>query len=201
MNAYNDLRIGRRQRPRLNFQRRFDKIIELLVHLTEIKPGRDQYQAVKLFYLADKEHFNRYGRPITFEVYYALDYGPVASTALDLIKGDSRTLREAKLPKLPISIQKLDRLYLLRKAERGADINVFSKSDLRVFDEIVAQYGEKSFDELYQLTHRHPAYRNAWDQKLSDEKRALIFYEDMLDDSPVKEEIIEDLEHVSMAMR
>lgn len=201
MNALSEVRLHGPRKPRLRFQRRFDKIIELLVRMAEIKPNRDQYQAVKLFYLSDKEHFNRYGRPITFEIYYALDYGPVASTALDLIKGNSHTLREAGISRLPISIQRLDKLYLLRKAERAVDLDVFSKSDLKVFDEIVAEYGDRSFDDLYQITHRHAAYRNAWDHKPSNDRRALIFYEDMLDDSPNKEEIIEDLEPISLALR
>lgn len=199
MNAISDLR-GRGE-PRLRFTRRFDKIVELLTHLAEVRPGRTQYQAVKLFYLADKEHFNRHGRPITYEIYYALDYGPVASTALDLIKGDATTLRQAHISRLPIKIEHKGNLYFLSAAERPIDRDVFSKSDLRVFDEIVAKYGDKSFDELYQLTHRHPAYRNAWDSRPGRSKRSLIYYEDMLDDSPMKEEIIEELEPISSAIR
>src|ERR1700739_3442083 len=72
----------------LEFKPKFDKILELLVYLSFTKPGADHYQAVKFFYLADKEHLNRYGRPITYEKYCALPYGPVASNVLDLLRGN-----------------------------------------------------------------------------------------------------------------
>ncbi len=69
----------------LKFRPKIGKIVELLLYLAHKRPGADKYQAVKFLYLADKEHFSRYGRPITFEDYYALWYGPVASNALDLL--------------------------------------------------------------------------------------------------------------------
>lgn len=37
-------------------------------------------------------------------------------------------------------------------------LKLFSKSDLRVLDEVVAKYGDKKFYDLYQITHRHFAY-------------------------------------------
>jgi hypothetical protein len=104
--------------------------------------------------LADKKHFNQFGRPITFEAYYALDYGPVASSALDLIKGEVITLRAAGIPGLPIQITKHDNIFTLDNPERASNRELFSRSDLRVFDEIVAEYGGKGFKELYDITHQ-----------------------------------------------
>lgn len=66
----------------LTFQPKLDKIVELLLYLAHTRPGADKYQAVKFFYLADREHIRRYGRPITFGDYVAMSYGPVASNAL-----------------------------------------------------------------------------------------------------------------------
>jgi hypothetical protein len=37
------------------------------LYLASKRPGVDKYQAVKFFYLADREHLNRFGRPITFD--------------------------------------------------------------------------------------------------------------------------------------
>lgn len=201
MNAITSTTGKRPGQPRLRFKPRLDKIVELLVYLAEIKPNRDQYQAVKLFYLADKEHFNRYGRPITYETYFALDYGPVASSALNLIKGIQNTLNAARISRLPIEIEKRDGIFLLTKAERKPFCDLFSKSDLRVFNETVETYGDKSFGDLYNITHNHAAYKNAWDSRIGEPKRAKIFYEDMLDDTPSKEEIIEELETVSEFLR
>lgn len=190
-----------RAEPRLKFSRRLDKIIELLVYLAEIKPRRDQYQAVKLLYLADKKHFNLYGRPITFEAYFALDYGPVASSALDMIKGDQVTLRKAGISRLPVEIIKRENIYTLVRAERPTNKEVFSRSDLKVFDEVVREYGEKTFDELFNITHDHIAYKSAWNSRKPSAKRAPMFYEDMLDEREDKEELVNELAEIAPYLR
>jgi hypothetical protein len=61
----------------LKFRPKTEKIVELMLYLAHKRPDADKYQAVKFFYLADREHLIRYGRPITFENYYAMEYGPV----------------------------------------------------------------------------------------------------------------------------
>src|SRR5882672_10637583 len=90
----------------LEFKPKYDKIVELLLYLAHKRPGADKYQAVKFFYLADREHIRRYGRPITFDNYYALSYGPVASTALDLLNGASPAMLGANENTLPFKIEK-----------------------------------------------------------------------------------------------
>jgi uncharacterized phage-associated protein len=73
--------------------------------LAHARPNADKYQAVKFFYLADREHLARHGRPITNEAYYALWYGPVASHALDLLNNDAFVLKQAGLEKLPLRLK------------------------------------------------------------------------------------------------
>ena len=191
---------GVRGPPRLTFTRRLDKIVELLVHLSGFMPHRDQYQAVKILYLADREHFNRYGRPITFERYVALYYGPVASSALDMIKGDAKTLKEAGIPHLPITISKVGKIYKLDAPQRQPDYEIFSKSDLKVFESVALEHGNREFDDLFNLTHSHEAYKNAWGDRGS-KSSAPIYYEDMLDITQNKAELIQDLESIAPFMK
>jgi uncharacterized phage-associated protein len=186
--------------PRLKFRPKLDKIVELLVYLAHKRPNADQYQAVKFLYLADKEHFNRYGRPITFETYYALDYGPVATNALDMIKGKGNVLRDAGLEALPIKMDKRANIIYLVSPLRAVDLDVFSKSDLEIFDKVLKEHGQKSFDELYKLTHSHFAYDVAWRTR-REGNRALMFYEDMLDESARKNAILDAVEPISQNMR
>jgi uncharacterized phage-associated protein len=189
----------------LKFKPKMDKIVELLLYLAHKRPGADKYQAVKFFYLADREHLNRYGRPITFEHYYALDYGPVASNALNLLEDDKHTLRKASVAALPFETEtgKLkngkETIYI-RRALREVNTDLFSKSDLRVFDEIIAKYGDASFEQLYNETHKHFAYTEAWDKRRFGQKRAEMFYDDMIEGAH-KEGLIEDLLPVSANMR
>lgn len=190
----------------LKFRPKLEKIVELLLYLAEKRPNSDKYQAVKFLYLADREHFNRYGRPITFDMYYALRYGPVGSNAMDLLKGDPRTLSAAGLEDLPFRTEEVEpspgekKLLYIREQKRAVDMDVFSKSDVRVFDEIIAKYGDCTFQQLYDITHDHFAYKDAWENRGWLTRRAEMDYAKMIEDEKKRERVIDDLEPVSANM-
>ncbi len=190
----------------LEFRPKFEKIVELLLYLAHKKKGADKYQAVKFFYLADKLHLERFGRPITFENYYALPYGPVASEAKDLLEGNGYVMRQAGIKELPFEIEYRDRsgpdnakLLLLGSPKRDVDFDVFSKSDIKVFDEILERYGDCDFDELYTITHAHNAYIKAWKNRGAS-RRSLMSYSDMIESDENRERILRDIGPVSARM-
>jgi len=183
----------------LQFRPNLAKIVELLLYLAHRKPGADKYQAVKFFYLADREHINRYGRPITSEVYFALPYGPVASTAKDLLEHDPWAMRAAGLKELPFEVEKVARpspdktdLVIIGKPKREVDYELFSRSDLRVFDEILKDYGDLDFDALYKLTHDHAAYKKAWANR-EHSKRGRMTYDDMIESAEKRASVVSDI--------
>jgi uncharacterized phage-associated protein len=189
----------------LRFNPKLDKIVELLLYLAHKRPGADKYQAVKFFYLADREHLNRYGRPITFENYYALSYGPVASNALDLLNHDLDTLKQAGLNALPFQTEigktknGTETTYI-RKPLRDVNYDLFSKSDIKIFDEVIAKYGNCSFDDLFNVTHEHFAYLNAWNHRRQG-NRAQMYYDEMIDDEKKRADVVDDLAPVAEHMR
>ncbi len=187
----------------LNFRPKLDKIVELLLYLAHRYPGADKYQAVKFFYLADREHLARYGRPITYDNYFALWYGPVASKTLDLLEGDKRVFKEAMIDALPFKTAAgkkngSDTIFISDPG-RAVNFDLFSKSDVRVFDEVLAKYRDASFNDLMKLTHEHAAYKNAWGSRRKGE-RAEMYYEEMIDDEKKRAALIEDLDPVSANM-
>ena len=203
--------LGLRKAPKmsLKFSPKLDKIVELLLYLAHKRPGADKYQAVKFFYLADREHFVRYGRPITFEDYYALWYGPVASNTLDLLNQNRSTMERAGLQSLPFEIEigavksksgKETETTFIRKPLRDVKIDLFSKSDLEVFDEVIGKYGNATFDELFDATHNHFAYLNAWEHRRQGD-RAVMFYEEMVDDPARRAELVEDISPIAAHMK
>ena len=115
----------------LDFRPKLDKIVELLLYLAHVRPDADKYQAVKFFYLADREHLNRYGRPITHEQYFALPYGPVASKAMDLLEEDHWTMTEAGIESLPFDIERTTRgdraVTIIRAPKREVNPKLFFK--------------------------------------------------------------------------
>jgi uncharacterized phage-associated protein len=188
----------------LTFRPKLDKIVELLLYLAHRYPGADKYQAVKFFYLADREHLARYGRPITFDNYFALWYGPVASKALDLLEGDKWVLKEARIDALPFDTTAgkkngSDTIFISNPS-RAVNFDLFSKSDIRVFDEILEKYRDSSFHALMKLTHNHEAYKRAWRYRRNGGQRAEMYYEEMIDDAKKRAALIEDLDPVSAKM-
>jgi uncharacterized phage-associated protein len=190
----------------LQFRPHYDKIIELLLYLAHVRPGLDKYQVVKLFYLADREHLNRYGRPITYERYCALQYGPVASNAKDFLEGNKFAMAKINNKQLPFRTETRkdekgrDLLYL-QEPLREVDFDTFSKSDLRVIDEIIERYGQLNFDELYNLTHEHYAYKNAWRNRRWFAKQADMHYEDMVEDDAKRAELLDDIGSIAAHMQ
>lgn len=170
----------------LTFKPKSDKIVELLLYLAHRLPEASKYQAVKLFYLADKQHLERYGRPITFETYYAMEYGPVGTTTKDLIEEKPKALADAGISALPFALHRTRKANgedkrVLGKPLRDTDFTLFSKSDIAVFDEVLERYGQFSFDDLYDETHRHDAYTQAW-AKRGTSKRYPMDYAEMIEE-------------------
>jgi uncharacterized phage-associated protein len=190
----------------LKFNAKLDKVIELLVYLAQKCPGIDKYQVSKFFYLADREHLSRYGRPISYEPYFALWYGPVPTHALDLVEGDARVLRMAGLKELPFLVEagKADNgsdTVFLRRANRDPNYDLLSKSDVRVLDEVIEKYRNHSFKQLMDLTHQHKAYKAAWeDRKPEGANRSEMYYEEMIEDEARREALIADISPVSARM-
>jgi len=181
----------------LKFRPKTRKIVELLLHLAKTRPGADKYQAVKFFYLADRAHLNKYGRPITFENYYAMSYGPVASTVLDLLNGNMASAKAAGINELPFrtEVGKTKSGHdttFIREAFREVDYDIFSKSDIEIFNEVVRKYGNSTFDDLFKATHDHYAWFNAWNNRRQGE-RAEMFYEEMIDDEKRRAALVEDV--------
>jgi uncharacterized phage-associated protein len=193
----------------LTFRTKIDKIVEALLYLAHKRPGADKYQAVKFFYLADREHLKRYGRPLTFDNYYALSYGPVATTTLDLLNGAPPALFGGKEATLPFKIEKgkvktksgkeTDTTFI-REPKRAVNFDLFSKSDLEILDEIISKYKNASFDDLYNVTHKHFAYKNAWDNRRYGGERAEMYYDEMIDDLEKRASLVEDLSPVAAKM-
>ena len=87
-----------------------------------------------------------------------------------------------------------------RRPLRDVNRDVFSRSDLRVFDEIIARFGQLTFEELFNLTHDHAAYKIAWNNR-GQSKRSKMDYADMIEDAEKRAALVEDIAHVAANMQ
>jgi uncharacterized phage-associated protein len=135
----------------------------------------------KLLFFADKLHLVRYGRPIIGDEYFALDHGPLPSSADD----DLDTAEDLAIGVDDAAVRTHFGGYLTLKstgewpviaAVGPENYEVFSRSELKVLSEVVEKFGRMSASKLRKLSHEDPAYALA-DKNRTQGKRAPMPYE------------------------
>jgi len=104
----------------------------------------NRLKLMKLLWLADRIHINRYGRLILKDKYNALPHGSVPSYTMDL----SKETLEGYFEVVGYNI----------KALIEFDEKYFSKSDIEVMEEVWKTYGKKGKFELRDLSHKFPEW-------------------------------------------
>lgn len=185
----------------LKYQPKFAKIVELLLHLAHRRPGTDKFQASILFYLADREHLNRHGRPITQDEYFAFSFGPVASRTMDLLEQDRWTMEEAGIDHLPFDFVENSRreesMTVIGRPLREVNTDLFSRSDLQVFDAVLDEYGHCSFEELSHVTRDHDACKAARGMHNPSAGGAPISWDTMIESPKLRAALVHDFDGVA----
>lgn len=125
-----------------------------------------QYQIVKSLFLADTAHLNAYGRPITFDNYAALEFGPVPVEAYDMLKPGYPWGKWFGLPQEPWERHQVSaRAFEYCRPAREANLRALSKSDIKALTAALERVRELGFGGVRDETHEHPAYVEAWDRR------------------------------------
>lgn len=83
----------------IQFQFDIEKTVQATAFLLKLNSGHMNYMGLlKMLYIADRKSFERMNSPITGDVYFSLDYGPVLSGVYDLIKGNELGRSTARNP-------------------------------------------------------------------------------------------------------
>ena len=170
------------------------KALEALVWVASEWPSITQFYVAKIFYFADKDHLNDSGRPVLGDRYMAMEYGPVPSFIYNLIK--NKNINENIKKDLNESLESVRgkesnniEIKALRKPER----DYLSGSDLYFLKKSLDFCKGKEMSKLSELTHEHPAWKNAWGKK-GNKKSYPIDYEDMVEEgNPLQDEILHAL--------
>lgn len=143
----------------------------------------DFHTILKACYFADREHLNRYGRPIFGASYRAMKYGPVPVEIYELIKLEPLPLWEAGVESPPWS---REGFRLRRTANVDPTVSALSESDLECLEHGLETSVSMTFDERTAATHG-PDWQKA--------RGGWMDYRDMVDeDNPMREAILELLE-------
>ncbi|MCW3785502.1 Panacea domain-containing protein [Plebeiibacterium sediminum] len=104
----------------------------------------NRLKLMKLLWLADRMHLNKYGRLVLKDAYNALPHGPVPSLTMDFTK---------------FSLPDIFRVagYEIT-AEGEFDARYFSSSDIEIFEEVWSSFGELDQFSLRDLSHKFPEW-------------------------------------------
>jgi hypothetical protein len=171
----------------LRFQFDEKKGVEALTYIASQWPGVTAFYASKVMFFAEKYHINKYARPIVADTFIAMPNGPVPSTLYNFIEGklDQAGDPEAIGAALTISKERYSRI----SAQRAADFEALSPSDVECLDEAIAfcrpfETALRGFTTLSNLTHQEKSYRSA-------PTNGPMNYEAMIDDdNPLRESIL-----------
>lgn len=157
--------------PRVRMQPNKGRILNALLFVIHDAARRNitlsQYTILKTVFLADKSHLNRYGRPVTFDNYFAMKDGPVASFLYDVLKHrvDFRGALGIEGPLWTrTDAPEIGRgVYTYSNATQPASDDVLSESDMEALSDALAAVSALTFGQIRKLTHDDPAYVDAWE--------------------------------------
>jgi hypothetical protein len=168
-------------------------ILAALLHVMKKMPKNDQYKIVKTIFLADRKHLNVYGRPITFDNPWALEWGPVPRLTYNALKPEFTAWRQFQIASAPWKITTEGNIHHFNPTAEP-DYSQLSGSDVKVLDEIIALVATLDFNAVHALAKDDPAYLEAWPQR-GHKSSVPMKLELLLDekDSEAREEIISDV--------
>ena len=156
--------------------------------------GSTIVKLVTLFFLADVYAIRKYGDIITDDTYFAMNNRPVASDIDNILEQQNNFLDEHQLTYLK---QYLERKNVAQNKSNTWDL-VISKEEVddlylserieEVLDYIFEKFGEKSENELIELSHEFNAYKKHKDA-LKKEKRCEMDIQDFIEDDALLSDI------------
>ena len=125
------------------------KALEVVVYIA--KSVHDRHGILKALYIADCQHIREYGRSLYSEEYRAMQFGPVGTTAYDLIKVAAGENESDDREIIQQGIEAKGKKYVA--ALREPDRKMFSDSDVECLDAAIKKCRWLSFQARTNLTH------------------------------------------------
>lgn len=130
-----------------------DKALEAILFIAKNLPNPTYHSISKMLYLSDKLHLQEYGRLICGDRYIAMEYGPVPSAIYRMMKV------AAEEETIDVDWDEIIREALTVRhgreivAKRDGDLDMLAESEIECIRQTIAEYGNKTFGELTDITH------------------------------------------------
>src|SRR5262249_40766404 len=139
--------------------------------LLKLRGGRMSYmKLIKLLYLVDRTALIRWGRPVTFDSYCSLPYGPILSRTLNLIT-EGAPPEEPSIWSTCISEPQHYEVALTSECSTGE----LSQAEEDLIGEIFSRYGQMNRWDLVERLHDElPEWQNLQGSALPIEYRDIL---------------------------
>jgi uncharacterized phage-associated protein len=139
----------------------------------------NKLKLIKLIYFTDKYHLRKYGRTVINSEYWAMDYGPVAEAAKDIIDGSTF---------LPSKESEYRKTYIMKEGNfisslKPVDDDYLSESEIEAVNFVWQAYGRLSPAKLVNETHKYPEWKKFEDRLNSGSTREKMSIRDFFSDS------------------
>lgn len=161
----------------------YKKATQALNYFARQSGGRiNKMKALKLLFFADRFHLRKYGRPITNDEYFAMNYGPVPSGGKDLVEGSDFRPNVEKA--YAGQFLNADNRYEFSSVNEVETL-VFSRTDQEALEYVWSHFGPHDEFKLAELTHEYPEWRRH-EAAISggSSSRVKMSFSDFLDDPP-----------------
>lgn len=149
----------------------------------------DLHTILKACYFADKEHLNRFGRPVFGATYRAMKFGPVPLEIYEMLKEEPLWLAEIGIDSFP---WKVEGYRVSLQQIKGSNEALLSESDIDCLSAGIKKSLSMNFSERTLATHG-PDWQAA--------QLGIMQYEDMIDESPEKAERVAYLREAGPLIR
>ena len=101
---------------------------------------------LKTLFYVDKAHLQKYGRPVTGDIYVKMSYGPVPSLAYDMLKENENLPADVlDAVRNALEIERCGKNQQV-SAKRSADLGYFSGTDLECLRGALASCSSMGWD-------------------------------------------------------
>lgn len=177
----------------------YKKTTQVINYFIEKESGKiDKLKLIKLIWLADRYHLRKYGRIITNDTYFAMQFGPVPSAVKDLLSFNNIAEDGKEIGYFKKFIKQADTFSKNSiKSKEKTDLKILSKSEIKVIDSIYNIYGKYNNFELANFSHHFPEWTKFKIQIENGSSRELIsisdFFSNPLESEMINSEIKENI--------
>lgn len=143
----------------------------------KLKKPVSKLYLLKMVYLANRYHLRKFARPVYEDEYFAMDFGPVATSAKRLIEG----ITESEL----LSAKKQKGVHMV-SALASPRLEVFSESDREAMDVAIRIYESKR-SKIVDYTHRFPEWKRFQEDLRNGSRRKKMFIVDFFESAGAAE--------------